>query len=161
KMLAVLVADEPGHYRLAFSSPPGAPPRFYSQAPLSDFHTTGPATYIRFDRSGEFLGLSTNERSSRNEFWRIPVAGGPPQEMLGSTAPPPGRFTWLNAGTGIVQDTTVSYFRSHLLLFDLEAKTVREITAGGSRELQPALSPDGATLAFASGQFGYRIIEVA
>ena len=36
KTMAVIVCDPAGRYRPAFSSPPGAAPQFYAQAPLSE-----------------------------------------------------------------------------------------------------------------------------
>ena len=57
KTLAMLIQDAPGSYRLAFSSPPGTPPKPYSQAPLSEFRSVGTGTALRFSPSGKYLGL--------------------------------------------------------------------------------------------------------
>ena len=78
KTLAVLAQDTPGSYRLALSSPPGAPPKPVPQAPLSSFRDTGTLTSLRFDNSGRYLGLYTSV-GSHTEFWRIPISGGSPE----------------------------------------------------------------------------------
>jgi Tol biopolymer transport system component len=158
RTLAVLVADAPGRYRLAFSSPPGAPPRFYSQAPLTDFSTQGITTYIRFELSGKYLGLNTER--GRREFWRIPVTGGRPEEMLHGQAPLNlGPFTWLSPSR-IVGAQSSGAVSSHLFLVDLPSRSIRVITSGGSREIDPAVSPDGQTLAFSAGELGYSIVDL-
>jgi serine/threonine protein kinase len=156
--LALLISDVPGRFRLAFSSPPGAPPRFYSRAPLSDFNTTGSSSHLRFDSRGEYLGLYTAR--SHTEFWRIPIADRPPEELLRGAGFTSGRFTWLNGSARIIQDRSPNDATSHLLLVDLLSHMSRVITSGGSRDINPSLSRDGGTLAFASGQAGYEVIEV-
>jgi len=159
KTMAVLVAEGPSRYRLAFSSPPGSPPKFYSQAPLSDFYTQGIQASIRFDRSGEFLGLFTSTRSWRPEFWRIPVKGGQPTEMLHGMVVNQGRFAWLTTEKIVGASSTIAV-ASHLQLIDLGSRTMRNITASGGREMLPSISMDGNTLAFSSGQANYEIVEV-
>ena len=57
KTMAVLLYDAAGRYRLAFSSPPGAAPRPYTQSPLTEFSNSGINTYFRFDPSGQYVGL--------------------------------------------------------------------------------------------------------
>jgi Tol biopolymer transport system component len=158
KTMAALAAEGPGRYRVAFSSPPGSQPKFYSQAPLSDFYTPGISAYIRFDRSGEFLGLFSNTRSL-SEFWRIPVKGGQPAEMLRGMVVFPGQFTWLTKDKIVSARSTIAS-TAHLQLIDLGSRTMRNITASGARETVPSISIDGHTLAFSSGQLNYEIIEV-
>src|SRR5262249_38763382 len=99
KTLAVLIQDTPGIYRLALSSPPGSPPVPYAQAPLSTFRDTGTNTTLRFDNSGRYLGLFTSGRSP-TEFWKIPMNGGAPSEMLRGRRRDGGHFTWLSDAAG-------------------------------------------------------------
>jgi len=145
KTMAVLAAEGPGSYRVAFSSPPGSPPKFYSQAPLSDYYTQGIQASIRFDRSGEFLGLFTTTRSWQPEFWRIPVKGGQPAEMLRGMIVNQGRFAWLTKEKIVSASSTIAV-ASHLQLIDLGSRTMRNITASGAREVLPSISMDGNTL---------------
>ncbi len=158
KILAVLVLDAPGSYRLALSSPPGAPPTPYSEAPLSDFRDTGTLTALRFDNSGRYLGLYTSARSP-TEFWRIPISGGSPEEMLGGRRQDAGHFTWLNNGAGIVAASfiTASF---HLEAIEFASGAGRILTTGALHDIAPALASNGGTLAFASGEVGYDVIQV-
>ena len=160
KTLAVLLYDAAGRYRLAFSSPPGAAPRPFTQPPLTQFTNSGINTYFRFDPSGQFVGLST-VRAGQPEFWKIPMDGGPPQEMLRGIGGVGGRFTWLRHGNAIIGDapwTSPSDF--HLSMMDWSAHRRRAITSGPARDTFPSLSPDGRTLAYTSGELGYDIIDV-
>jgi serine/threonine protein kinase len=158
KTLAVLVQDAPGSYRLAMSSPPGAPPTPYSMEPLASFRDTGTLTSLRFDQSGRYLGLFTSARA-RTEFWRIPIGGGSPEELLRGRSEEAGHFTWSNNANGIISApflTTVL----HLETIEFASRTRRALTTGAMREIAPTLQPSGDTLAFASGEIGYDIIRV-
>ncbi len=159
KTMAVLVKDKPGEYRLAFSSPPGAAPQPYSRAPLADFRDTGPGTFLRFDRTGRYLALATNARS-RNEFWEIPVDGSASRQLPESGAI--NRFAFSNRDGDVVNDTGGATDASirHLTIVNLASGPRRLITSGSAREMTPSLSPDGETLAFASGELDYDVIEV-
>ena len=157
KTMAVLVAGAPGQpHRLAFSSPPGAPPRIYAQAPLAD-PTSSRTGYIQFDPTGNYLGLLANARGN-TEFWKIPLNGRPPEPAM-SAKSNPARFIWLRDGVRIVTDDYVTV-NTPLSIIDLASGGTRAITSGVSREVTPSISPDGETLAFASGEIGYDIIEV-
>jgi serine/threonine protein kinase len=156
KTIAAMWFDSAGRYQLAFSSPPGAAPRPYSRPPFPAFPDAGNPAYPRFDSSGKFLGLFGQG------FWRIPVNDQPPEEMLhGSAGGIIGHYDWLRNGAGIVTDVNGALQDNfHLWLLDWSAKTKRSITAGASRDSYPSLSPDGGTVAFASGELGFDIVEV-
>jgi Tol biopolymer transport system component len=154
KTLAMLIQDAPGSYRLAFSSPPGTPPKPYSQAPLSEFRSVGTGTALRFSQSGKYLGW-WDRRST--EFWKIPIGGGAAEEMLRGRGGG-GNFTWLNSDEGIITDAFSN--QSPLLTLNLRSGASRALTTGISHDLTPSISPDGHTLAFATGEFGFDIIEV-
>ena len=157
KTIAAMVFDSMGRYELAFSSPPGAAPRPYSRQPLPAFTDAGNPAYPRFDPSGKYLGLV-----GLQGFWRIPMNDDPPEEMLHGTGRGLiGHYDWLGNGTGIVTDVSGAVQDNfHLWLMDWSSKTRRSITAGASRDNYPSLSPDGSTLAFASGELGFDIVEV-
>jgi serine/threonine protein kinase len=158
KTLAVLAQDTPGSYRLALSSPPGAPPIPYSRPPLSNFRDTGTLTTLSFDRSGKYLGLFTSVRQLV-EFWKIPMSGGLAEEMLGGKGNGTGHFSWLNNSAGIITDSLITGSQ-RLERIDFGSRVMRLLTTGALRDITPALSPDGSNLAFASGEAGYDIIDV-
>jgi Tol biopolymer transport system component/predicted Ser/Thr protein kinase len=152
RTLAVLVPDAQGAYRLAFSSPPGSPPRYDARVPLTD----NALSEIQFDLSGTSLGLSNNSR-----FWSVPTDGTPAQEMrLGADALFTFRFGWSAVEGRIIGDSPVTSRDSTLWSTDLGAGSTRTIVTGTTQYAFPALSPDGRTLAFASGEIGFDIIEV-
>jgi serine/threonine protein kinase/Tol biopolymer transport system component len=158
--LAVLAPTVPGQYglyRLAFSSPPGANPKFYSQAPLSDFQTNGAFTFLQFDRNGKYLGLFSSVRS-RDEFWKVPLDGSSPRELLHGRSQRAGSFSWLPDGTRIVSDR--AWLDSHLTVIKLGSGQRDSVTSGALQDFNPALSPDGRSLAFATGEVGSDVIEV-
>ena len=156
--LAVLMQNAPGSYSLGFSSPPGAEPVPYSKPPLGTFRDTGTLTAIRFDPTGKYLGLLSSGRSSV-EFWKIPLNGGPPEEMLRGKGTSTGHFAWRKDASGIVAD---SFLGSPSRLMETEFGTgvSRALMNGSSYAITPALSPDGGTLAFASGEEGYDVTEI-
>jgi serine/threonine protein kinase len=58
KTMAVLAPDVPGLFRLAFSSPPGAPPQPYGRPPLSGLRVVGNNTTLQFTPDGKYLASS-------------------------------------------------------------------------------------------------------
>jgi serine/threonine protein kinase len=158
KTLAVLAGDSAGSYRLAFSSPPGAAPIPYAQPPLSNFRDTGTLTTLAFDPSGKYVGLYTSVRQSV-EFWKIPVNGRSPQELLRGKGKGTGHFAWLNDSSGIVTDALI-VGSPRLERIDFSTGVTRLLTADPVRDITPALSPGSGTLAFAAGEAGYDIIDV-
>jgi serine/threonine protein kinase len=160
KTLAVFVSEAPGTYRLAFASPPEAPPKPYTHPPFAEYRTPGVATAVRFAPDGESLGVSSN-MGVRYEFWRIPMDGGMPREELTLRGRNVPNFTYLGSRriiTGAQPTSPVPI--SHFSLVDLDSGTSRTITEGAARDSYPASAPDGATLAFASGEIAFDIIEV-
>lgn len=68
-------------------------------------------------------------------------------------------FAWLGDGKRIVTSYIGSQY-SPSLIANVRAGTSYPVTAGTARDGYPALSPDGRTLAYATGEAQYRIIEV-
>jgi Tol biopolymer transport system component/predicted Ser/Thr protein kinase len=157
KTLAVLSTDAPGQYRLALSSPPGAPPQLYGHPPISAMRFTTAGINLQFDPSGRYLGLLTTERS-RVEFWKIPLDGRVPQEMLRGKGTNRQFFTWLDMSR-IVTGSTVDTLAYRLTVTDLSSGKERPLTSGGSRDLYPSLGRNGQ-LAFASGEVGFDLLTV-
>ena len=71
----------------------------------------------------------------------------------------PRPFSWLRDGERIVAAGSVTV-NTPLSIMDLASGVTRAITSGASRETTLSVSPDGETLAFASGELGYDIIEM-
>jgi hypothetical protein len=114
---------------------------------------------LQFDPSGRYLGLYTGARSP-DQFWKIPLDGTPPTELLHGTGAPAGSFAWLNGGLRIVSDAWAAIVDSRLLLSDLASGERRALTTELEPEYSPAVAPNGHTLAFAAGETGYDIIDV-
>jgi len=165
KILAAIVAESVGDlYRLTLSSPPAVLPQPYSQGPLSRLRYQYAGVDIGFTADGKYLGLYAtgfSTGSGRNEFWKIPMNGSPPEEMLQGrdVAPYMGRFAWVPGGRAIISSGG-SYGESHLTRWDFTGGGFQPLTSGSAANLYPALSPDGHTLAYASGVVGFDVVEV-
>jgi Tol biopolymer transport system component len=157
----VLAARQPDNtFALMLSSPPGARPRPFPQGLISQLRPAFEWQFaFEFTKDGKHLGLLTDARTN-TEFWKIPMDGGSPKELLrghdlGSFSQ---TFSWLADGN--VAWSTPSSGDGHLMRTDLGSGAAREITSGVSRERYQAVSPDGRTLAFQAGVISYDLIEI-
>jgi serine/threonine protein kinase len=167
KTMAVMAREATGLYRLAFSSPPGAPPQPYALEPVSRLRAIDSDTFLRFTSDGSCLGLYT-DAGGRVAFWIIPMngkrpeTGGPPEEVpqqrvvVRATDP----FAWLPDNRGIVSKFNNGSGIDSLGTWDFRAGTQVPLTAATTTAVSPAFSPDGRVLAFAGGSLGYDVIEV-
>ncbi len=157
KSLAVLRRDATGRGQLALSSPVGAPLRPYTDPAIHGLVLNEQASSFAFTRDGRSLGVIAANHGEP-QFWRIPVAGGTPQQMAY-----PGRdftfFSWLDDGKRIVTSFTGAQY-SPSFVMNLGAGTRYALTAGTARDGYPAVSPDGHTLAYSTGEALYGIVEV-
>ena len=161
KTLAVFVSDARGTYRLALASPPEAPPKPYAHPPFADYRTPGVSTSVLFAPDGKSLGVFSNMGTSY-EFWRIPMDGGMPFEEMTLRGRNVPNFTFPGNRHVIIGGQPTSPVPvGHFSLVDLDSRTFRTITAGAARNIYPAAAPDSATLAFASGEIAFDIIEIA
>jgi len=156
KTLAVIAVLD-GRLEFAFSSPPGATPVPYKQAPLNDPAVVQGA-WLQYHPSGKYLGLYAG---GRGQFWKVPADGGAPQELLHGRASGWSDFAWLMGGTRVVGHALSGASGYDLALFDLASGSARTLTAGANvRDSPPSVSPDGRTLVYATGDVGFDIIEM-
>ena len=158
KTLAVLVQDTPGSYRLALSSPPGAPPTPYCSGATLVLPRHGDP-----DRSAVRQQRAVSRPVYRRAFAHRVLENSDPRWTTGRDdgwqASEAGHFTWFNDGAGII---TAPFFAAsfHLEAIEFGSGPGRTLTTGAFRDIAPALPTNGDTLAFASGEVGYDIIQV-
>jgi Tol biopolymer transport system component len=161
KTMVVMARDSQGQYHLAFSSPPGAPPKPYTHPPLSGPRPADASSVLQFSPSGKYVGFLGRPRGAP-EFWRIPLDGSPPEELWRATDNNLLEFTWLPDDWRVItaggQATTGT--DSRLRLYDLRTRTSRPLTTDVTQDEFPSLSPDGRTLAYAIGDQSFDVIEV-
>jgi len=157
KSLAVFRRDATGRVQLALSSPVGTPLRPYTRPAISNLTLDEKASSFAFTRDGRYLGLIADNQG-KAQFWRIPVDGGTPQQMVY-----PGRnftfFEWLGDGKRIVTSFTGAQDEPSLIV-NLKTGASYVLFAGAARDVYTAVSPDGHTLAYSTGQARYSIVEV-
>jgi eukaryotic-like serine/threonine-protein kinase len=163
KTLAVMRAsdnDYGGENTLWLSSPPGSAPIRYTRG------TFGTRRFfesrISFSPDGSAIGLST-QNSAVPEFWVIPIGDADPRLVssrpdLPNFAAP---FSWLPDSRHIVSAMPFPRPGVHLWLTDTATSESRLITASGSVENDPAVSPDGSRLATAFQQANYDIYQLS
>jgi serine/threonine protein kinase len=158
KTMVVMAPDSPDQYRLAFSSPPGAPPKPYTHPLLSGSRPFDSSWRLQFSPSGRYVGFVSHPRGVP-EFWRIPLDGGRPEELWRATDKALFEFTWLHDDRRVIA-AGGGTSGEQLRLFDLQARTSRSLTVGVTQDEFPSISPDGRSLAYATGEEGYDVIEV-
>jgi Tol biopolymer transport system component len=168
--LALLRPDnDEGLYSLWLSSPSGRTPAQYSGG--SSFNHKFIDGIVRFSPDGSKIGLwAIEEDDSRptgarvtTAFWVLPLKGEPylaPSVTRGSpmfAAP----FSWLPDSRHIVSTMPRPRPGAHLWVMDTEGSAPQLITAGGSLESDPAVSPDGGRLASAFQQGNYDLYKLS
>ena len=113
---------------------------------------------MAFDPSGQHLAVS-GDFGGQNQFWTIPLDGGAPKEELALRGINTADFAFVDSGR-IIIGTQPTLLNSQLISVQINKGVQRPITAGSVRQLQPAISPDGATVAFASGEAAYDVVEI-
>jgi Tol biopolymer transport system component len=101
--------------------------------------------------------------ASKPEFWLLPFPTGEPRRVLASLPVTAGvkQFGWMPDSRRIVfSENLLSSSNPHLFIGDVERDVIRPITAGAGGEQAPSVSPDGATVAYASMEGAYDIVEV-
>ena len=155
KTLALFRNPVEGESKLFVSSPPGAPPVPY---PARSFDRTGMTRgTIHFSPDGSRLGAWVVP-GQHPEFWVLPTDGSPAY-----TVPPPASdlpdlavmFSWLPDSRRIVSAMAHPRPGAHLWLTDTSRGASRLLTTSAGIESDPAVSPDGLTLALSDQQADY------
>jgi Tol biopolymer transport system component/DNA-binding winged helix-turn-helix (wHTH) protein len=163
KTLAIIRSEIPGGLgELLLSSPPGAEPKKYTEAPFAGRRYRSYA-HLRFSPDGSKLAVSLLTMATKPEFWILPFPAGEPRRVLASLPVTAGvkQFGWMPDGRHIVfSENFVSSSNPHLFIGDTERGDIRPITVGAGGEQAASVSPDGATIAYASMEGAYDIVEV-
>ena len=159
KTLAFLRNVEGRELKLFTSSPPGSPPVPYSRASFARNNTT--RTTIHFSPDGSRLGawIITNEHP---EFWVLPIDGSKPYTVSPPISDLPDvsvEFSWLPDSRRIISAIAHPRPGVHLWLTDTMSGVTRLLTVSGTIENDPAVSPDGVTLALSDQQADYDLYE--
>ncbi len=131
------------------------PPRFRIPGALV-FSPRGDRLLASLVRSVDVAGGS--------EAWIIPWPGGQPRQIPahfgpGYTALLP---SWMPDNRHVVFASELSPgLGAHLYVLDTERGEIETVTAGTGQEREPAVSPDGARIAFASGGLDLNLVEVS
>jgi eukaryotic-like serine/threonine-protein kinase len=164
KTLAFFRQIVPGDQKLFLSSPVGARPVLYEHPPFSP-GTRYAETHLHFSPDGSKLGAwveRTGGAILRAEFWVLPMDGGTPYaapapvDNLAGLAP---SFSWLPDSRGIVSALPQPKPGNHIWLMDTQKPDARLLTASGSFEDNPAVSPDGKRMALALQQADYDLYQ--
>ena len=126
KTLAMLLEDEAGKYRLAFASPPEAPPQFYTRGKFTSLFGAN-ETSMHMHPSGKFMGLIF----AGNEFWKVPLGGGEPELVRGLQGI--DDFAFWNDERHILALHAINPSDSELSVVDLDTGASRRIFSVGNQ----------------------------
>jgi serine/threonine protein kinase len=160
KTLALETVQPDKTYRPMLSSPLGAAPHPFPQAAISQLRTALPFLFgFQFTKDSRYVGMLSSAGPTA-DFWKIPLDGGAPQKLLqGHDFPDSGlNFDWLPDGN--IAWSITGEGDGHIIRTDLRTGTDQNITFGVSEEKYSALSPDGRTFAFQTGDSSYDVFEV-
>ncbi|HUB82359.1 MAG TPA: LpqB family beta-propeller domain-containing protein [Bryobacteraceae bacterium] len=143
------------------SSPPGTPPRKYEPVP---FELQGSFTpiYMRFSPDGKQILVSMT-RGAGPRLWLLPFPSGKPRRILtnslsGGEIP---NLNWMPDSRHFVMAFTRSGDSAQQLwMADSRHETFEPLTAGEGERGSPAVSPDGAKIAFNSFDSNLDIVEI-
>ncbi len=160
KTLAVEALQPDNTFALMLSSPPGAAPRPFPQARISQIRTALVwGLSFQFTKDGRYVGLILLT-TGKSEFLKIPMDGAEPQEFLlgHEFAYRDQSLSWLPNGNVVRSGNLVG--DGHMVRTDLRSGTDHQITSGVFQEHFAALSPDSRTLAFQTGNSSYDLFEI-
>ena len=154
-----------GFGELWISSPPGAPPKRYSEPPVADRKYIFESS-VSFSPDGNNLGISLVSIDSKTEFWILPLPSGKPFQAHPNLHRSPAmnwpvQFSWMPDGRHIVFAQHLQFFpEAKLWLADTQTGTIRALTSGIGAEQSPSVSADGSRIAFVSFQGTYDLVEL-
>jgi len=138
-------------------------------APFQDYRFV--EGMLAFSPDGTKLGVdavgSYQMRADRRwwQFWIVPMNGAAPmrrlQQLTDQSEPRVSSFTWMPDNRHIVLGLhSLSTFRSHLWLADLETDRAEMITSTPVGEQYPSASPSGNELVYTKDDSDYDLIEI-
>jgi Tol biopolymer transport system component/DNA-binding winged helix-turn-helix (wHTH) protein len=148
------------------SSPPGAPPKRYSEPPFANLYGHIFWAFQSFSPDNSLLGVSLLLDSSTPQFWILPFPNGKPVQVLPdlrSNPLMPGmkQFSWMPDSRQVVFAQCLLFFANpHLWVADTKTGRIRALTDGAGAEQAPAVYLDASRIAFASIQGTYDLVEV-
>ena len=124
---------------------------------------------VRFSPDGTKLLASVIPAigvDSHVELWTIPYPNGTPRRVPLKLQVRTGfrrlSINWTNDNRHCLLSTELTPGTgSHIYLVDTDSGEIQPITAGTGEENEPAVSPDGARIAFASGGDEYDLVEIS
>src|SRR5439155_5622321 len=153
-----------GAAALWIASPPTAEPRLYSQPPFSEKLASFSPPQFAPDGSKIAVVFARQAGNSQPELWIIPYPSGAPRRArstlpltMRSSAP---RFGWMPDGRRLVFSGDRGEGGIRLYMVDSESERIEPLTATTSEESDPAVSPDGKRIAFASGAEDFDAVEL-
>jgi serine/threonine protein kinase len=154
-----------GNVRLWLSSPPGSAPVAYTRQPFTAEGSYTGGT-VHFSPDGSKLGVWVNRLGTEEatEFWVLPMGSAAPHRVPSPAADLVGfspRFSWLPDSRRVVSALPSPRPGVHLWLMDTEGVAPRLLTATGSFENDPTVSPDGQRLALTLQQADYDVYQLS
>ena len=169
KRMAVLRNDPllPNRRSLWWSSPPGSEPTKELRAPFDHLQST--SNELEFSRDGQLLvwmyavSALTPANVAASGFYLVPSGTGAPRTVL-SGATGLGNlqwFAWLPDSRHVVLALPDLLGNRHLWRADVESDDLWQITATHTNETDPAVSPDGQRIAYASDEVDFDLVLIS
>ncbi len=152
-----------GAFGIWIASPPDASPRQYRQAPFPESVADIHAPQFSPDGAKIALAVSRQAGGAAPEFWTIPFPSGTPRKTdvrLPAQDDSRRRFSWMPDSRHIVLGGRITDADSHLHMMDTVSGSIRPLTDTTGEESNPAVSPDGRQIAFASGADDFDLVEI-
>jgi Tol biopolymer transport system component len=165
KTLAFLRSDPTANQPLALyftlynnAARGGGEPRAYNAPPFaSGKYQSG---YLGFSPDGRTLGAWLERWDGASDFWAFPYPEGAPRlafsMMLGAYP-----FSWMPDSRRVVFGAALpGTVGADLFMADIRSQGIRQISVTTRDANQPAVSPDGKTIAFQEAEDDYNIVSV-
>ena len=158
--LAFLRSGPTADRRLALYLVPrgGGEPRAWSPSPFaSGKYQSG---YLRFSPGGQTLGAWLARWDGASDFWVLPYPVGAPR-LAFSMALGAHTFSWMPDGRRVVFGAVLpGSVGADLFMAGVANGAIRQISMLTRDTNQPAVSPDGKTIAFQAAEDHYEIVAV-